>query len=309
MRRTPRPSRRGGFTLIELLVVIAILALLVGLTMAGIGRVKSGQMAATTETTVKKLQVAVNQQLSAAFDDANKRTNPHINLIGSAIGDLDEERDKALLSYAYSKRNFPMNFAEANLAILGTPPIPKHTSFAQIPVATGLSSDQQAAVLLYIIVHDQSGRGTTLDADGALAGAETVLTDPANNRQYKAYKDAYGTHIAFLRWYGSHTTDPHYQELQSPPFINPKDGSKDPFDRLGKLMQNPWPAPNQRANVLLALNNLATIKLGDAATLPPGNFDGRNRVITVVSAGPDKTFGTDDDVYGFRLARFGDKAN
>jgi prepilin-type N-terminal cleavage/methylation domain-containing protein len=299
MRMAPSPARRASFTLIELLVVISILAILVGLTMAGISRVRSSQLRSSSETLVKKLQVGINQQLTASFDESTKRGNPYIGALQQLIGDNDDDRAKSLLCYVSSKRTFPMNFAEANLSIVAG--IPPHRAFAQIPAATGLSLDQQAAVLLYIIVHDMSGRGTTLDADAALASAETVVVDPSNNKPYKVYKDAYGTHIAFLRWYGANATDLRFQELQSPPYVNVKDVFRDPYDRLGKLKANPWPAPNLRSAVLMGLNNQATIKLN--------NFDGLNKVVTVISAGPDKTFGTDDDVYGFPLAQIGAKGD
>jgi len=147
-----------------------------------------------------------------------------------------------------------------------------------------------------------SGRGTAIDADTALAGAETAIRD-SNGREYKAFKDAYGTHIAFLRWYGANPSQTYYQMLQNPPYINPKDTQRDPFDKLGKLRMPAaqWGTPPMRGLTLLALNNQATIPLVD--------YDGLNKVITVISAGADKTFNTDDDVYGFKLAQFGAKAN
>jgi prepilin-type N-terminal cleavage/methylation domain-containing protein len=309
MRTGHWPSRRGGFTLIELLVVVSILAVLAALTLAGISRVRAGQHAQTTESTVKKLQVGLNQQMVTVLEDAWKRDNSHVQPVSSAIGEPDQERGRSFLAYAYTKRTFPMNFAEAKLTF-GVGPsanIPSHPAFAQIPATSGLSADQQAAALLYIIVHDMSGRGTSIDADSALAGAETTLIDPNTGREYKVFKDAYGTHITFLRWYGANPAQVNYQMLQSAPYVNPNDvaanRSRDAFDKLGKLRMPAaqWGSPPMRGLTLQALNNQATIPLLD--------YDGLNKVITVVSAGADKTFNTDDDVYGFKLAQFGAKAN
>ena len=302
MRIRMQPSRRGGFTLIELLVVVSILALLIGLTMAGISRVRAVQHARTTETTVKKLQVAFNQQVVATFDQANDEKHPYFPF-ALQYCDGDKDRAKSLLAYAYVKRDFPQTFKDATTTYnFGTFSIQPHKAFAKIPTApSGLTADQESAVLLYMIINDLAKRGTTIDPDGSLASSEMVIGN------YKAYKDGYGSHIAFRRWYGPFD-GADAAELQSAPYVNPKDPSFDPFDRLGKLKN--WSNAPSRTAALAVLNS--------PAGSPPVAFDGLNKVIAVLSSGPDKKFGPafggavgdeQDNFQGYRLARIGNTGN
>lgn len=307
MRIRMQPSRRGGFTLIELLVVVSILALLIGLTMAGISRVRAGQHARTTETTVKKLQVAFNQQVVATFDQANDEKHPYFPF-ALQYCDGDKDRAKSLLAYAYVKRDFPQTFKDATTTYnFGTFVVQPHKAFAKIPTApSGLTADQESAVLLYIIINDMAKRGTSIDADGSLASSEMVIGN------YKAYKDGYGSHIAFRRWYGPFD-GADAAELQSAPYVNPKDnlqyGSFDPFDRLGKLKV--WPNNGGKQAAAVGV-------LNSPAGSPPVAFDGLNKVIAVLSSGPDKKFGPafggavgdeQDNFQGYRLARIGNTGN
>ena len=294
MRLAKRAPLRGAFTLIELLVVVSILAMLAALTIGIIGSVRSGQNAATTDGTVKKAQLELDQQLKTVSEEASSVKNQYLPMAMSFC-DGDADRAKSLLFYLYAKREFPQTFVEARnpLAIPGVGSIPGHKAFADLPLASGLTPDQEAAVLLYRIVLTKGNKGTSSSED-AFAGAVTTIG------AHKAFKDGYGTHIAFVRWYSPYN-GAYYSanaDLQAAPFIaHPT--LRDPFDRQGKL-QN-WGNTTNR--------NLCLGVLHNPAGSPTVAFDGFNKVLTVVSAGPDKTFNTADDVYGFRLNQLGGKAN
>ena len=65
-------AARAGFTLLELLLVIAIIILLVALVTVGVGRVRTVQMAKTTEASLHKLQFALDRRDSSRRGRAPK---------------------------------------------------------------------------------------------------------------------------------------------------------------------------------------------------------------------------------------------
>ena len=280
---------RRGFTLIELLMVISILALLAALTAAGIGRVRNAQMTRTSESTVQKLQQALKQNLTATLDEATGDKNPYLETVRTQCCEGDKDRAKALLAYAYTRREFPQTFAEATSPVVlvsptGTPVLtfPPHKAFTSV---AGKSASDEASVLLYLIVSEKGNRGMVFANDDALRGAET--TDPSCG--LKVYKDAWGIPITFVRWFQGNA------ELQQAPYANPKSGLNDPFDRMG-------------------FNNVAKLRdwpnKGFSQTALGVSFDGTNKVITAVSAGEDKNMTTpDDNIFGYRLVRFGNRGD
>ncbi len=274
--------RRAGFTLIELLVVISIISLLAAITAAAVTKVRYAQQAKNTSMMVLKLQEAVDQQWKAVVDDVmatnTKRPVPDglVNYCGG-----DQKRARALWLYMQLRNEFPQSRAEAMSDVPPTPingvQIKRKSTFANMPA--GGTADEQAAALLYLILTEKSSGGANSISD------EVTNSGQTETNAGRAFKDVYGNPITFRRFYGSGVN-----EVQAPPFINPNSTSKDSLDPTGSL-----PGWNNRRT---------------AEGWVGADFDGQNKLITVISFGPNKSFendptGTTDDFWGYRVRRLG----
>jgi prepilin-type N-terminal cleavage/methylation domain-containing protein len=286
-------SRRTAFSLVELLVVIAILAVLAGLTMSGVSYVRVRQQTRTTEQIVFKLQEAVDQLVKATVEQVRKERLSRSSVFTSLLPycDNDEDRAEALLLYCRLRHNFPQSFDEARSGlVIYSINWPPHTAYNDLPAGNG-PPELEAAVLLRKAVSRLGIGGANFASDDLMGTAQAELPWPGGGT-VPVFTDAWMP-VTFRRFFPDHPENypEEYRELQNPPFVNPKSGSHDPFDPLGKLADPNW-----------SNHSDAQSRLG----VP---FDRTNRVITVQSAGPDRKYDTADDIWGYRLRQLGSRGN
>jgi type II secretory pathway pseudopilin PulG len=277
------------FPLVELMVVLGIIVVLIALLMSAVSAVRIRQQERTTDDIVYKLQQGIETQRKALVDqalaDRKTRTPDFVNLVTYCGG--DEDRAQALLTYLKLRHSFPQNYSEAttNVTIPGVINWPPHKAYAALPNVSSWSAHEQSAAILFTGLSNLGTGGNSFATDDATGSANGPWT--ANGVSSTVFKDARGNPVGFRRFFET-------AELNAAPYTNVKSGNKDPFDPMGKLATVSLPAwtPAQKIQAQGAVG---------------ATFDNINKSITAYSFGQDKTPGTGDDVYGYRLLKLGNK--
>jgi prepilin-type N-terminal cleavage/methylation domain-containing protein len=296
--------RRRGFTLIELLVVIAIIGILVSLVLTGAFRTKESTEKSTTSANMQKIASALDQHIKTVADQAN---TPVLNnsQLGSIYGAImqyagnEPRRGRALWLKANLRREFPVSFAElgASLGGLNSPAVFRAVG----PPYPTLTPEEQSAVLLYLTL-TTSRRGVTHDLEQGMGSSG--IKPVREGSPLKVFVDAWGSPIILVRkapdaWGIQGELD---GSKYAGKIDNQRIKSLDSTDREGMLLAAWNPVGVSMAQATTDLSNY----IGHA--IPEGGT-GHNYQFFVASAGPDLAFGTDDDIYSFRMREVGQRGD
>jgi len=316
MRLSTRP--RPAYTLLELIVALGIIALLATLTVSAVFRILDAQRETNTNIDLRKVQGATDQQVKAAMDRIKVEDPPQAikDLTRTSNYGYDNTRARALSMKLRLRQEFPQSFVEADpakfQAAYGTNPTvwslvslyPPKPAYSVVSGITASSPDEESAILLFLILNQGRG-GAEFNSDGVVG----VNSIPVGNKMFKVFVDHYGSPISFRRW-ADLVDDPSgmgvVAELSQPPFratgANPD--PQDPDGRLGP--NNWWTDPNQRPFRTIALSMfISPNPVRPTFNQNANPLDGFNRGPYVFSAGRDKVYGNENDLFGFRLQSSG----
>src|SRR5262245_63222269 len=163
---TRQTSRRPAFSLLELLVVIALLSVLAALAAGTYFRIRNSQQANSTESTLNKLVVGLENIYRAERDRADREFTQgqirggSMEKLEGFVGRNERDRARAIWLFFRMKSEFPQTFPEALSDTLLVGPagqvlrIPAKETFRTVlPTvpATADDANLQSAVLLHLI--------------------------------------------------------------------------------------------------------------------------------------------------------------
>ena len=316
-------TRRGGFTLVELIVAIALIAVLIALSAGAFLKVRNTAQEQSTTSMLTKVDTGFMAGWSAVLDKAaeDHRTNKIPDPIVVYAGG-DRDRARVLWSYMMLKNEFPTTFAEARIGVgpVNGYTLPARSVFTQAlanaaapnPFPLVPPTDQpelQSAICLYIALTQSGNRGQVFNLDG-VPTAEVDYVFGGTAYKFTVFQDSWGTPIAFSRMAFS-------AEINNPPFVRSA-VNRDKCDPLGKMPPQanpPWDA----ARVTQFWNGIRANHIVNGG--PPAAYPlpAMNWVPTLVSAGPNKSFGSllggsstddgNDNVLSFRLRQEGNRGD
>ncbi len=210
-------ARRRGFTLLELMVAITIVAILTGLSLAGLAAVRLRAKIDKTRMTIRKIHEIVMPQYEEYLRRRVPLTATATTRTQFALDNLDWIRRMIIRELPDTWADVRANPAAVNAlpAAFRTAPVYAYASAR----ALGPSQTHAEAECLYLIV--TRGRGDP-EAMQQFHATEVGDTDGDGAPEFL---DAWGRPIAFIRWATGSPATP----LQKP---DPA-AFHDPFDSLG----------------------------------------------------------------------------
>jgi prepilin-type N-terminal cleavage/methylation domain-containing protein len=297
------PAARGAFTLIELLIVLALITVLITLTAGTVLRVIDTQQRNNTQTTLTKLQSALNRQWAAYKDQFFKEDAARLNPVPWAyvyqMAGNDPARARVIWVKLRLSQAFPMSFQEAlngltlpaftgpngPVAATTLPPLPTYQKALQQAGATASASPlnyESAVCLLLALQQSPSGGGVKLEDLGVNSSIKSVVLP--NTNSVNALVDGWGTPLQFSRWpTGSALV------LNNDPNFGLPGSANDPTDPQGLLANTTWQQKNPTAIVAFQAA-FHKLPLPNQANPAPRSFA---LVPLIASAGSDKLMGLD----------------